>query len=192
MRIVSNATVGFCLLAVLLVAGCGAGATSSASNTASSARLHQIVLASPALASNSIAIPARYTCDGADVSLPLRWGAVPLTTREVLLVLFSVTPVNQERTRQTVQWVVAGVPPSVHQLAAGKLPPGAFVGRDAAGQSRYSICPARGAHASYLMAVFASPRRLEHNAGFTDASVWAKLRQIRPPYGDMPAAYWRA
>jgi phosphatidylethanolamine-binding protein (PEBP) family uncharacterized protein len=192
MRTVSNATVGFCLLAALFVSGCGAGATSPASNAAATARLHQIVLASPALTGKSIAIPARYTCDGADISLPLRWGAVPPTTREVLLVLFSATPVNRERAAETVQWVVAGLPPGVHQLAAGKLPPGALVGRDAAGQSRYSICPARGAHASYLMAVFASPQKLEHNTGFTDASAWAKIRQIRPPYGDMPAAYWRA
>jgi phosphatidylethanolamine-binding protein (PEBP) family uncharacterized protein len=192
MRAVSNTTIGLCLLAVLLVSGCGASAAGSARSAAATARLRQITLTSPAITGTSIAIPARYTCDGGDVSMPLRWSTVPPATREVLVVLFSVEPANRGRVTDTAQWVVAGLPPGVHQLAAGKLPPGALVGRDAAGRTRYSICPPRGAHASYLMVVFASPQKLERNAGFSDASAWAKLRQIRPPYGLMPAAYWRA
>ncbi len=189
MRIISNATVGLCLLAVLAVSGCGSGDPSS---TATTANLRKIALASPAIAANSTAIPARYTCAGANMSLPLRWSAVPRATREILLVMFSIAPVSRERATETPQWVVAGLAPSVHQLAPGKLPAGALLGRDPLGQSRYSVCPAKGARGTYLLVVFASPLKLEHDAGFADTSAWAKLSRIRPPYGDFAATYSRA
>jgi phosphatidylethanolamine-binding protein (PEBP) family uncharacterized protein len=188
MRAVWNAATGVCLVAALVMSGCG---SSDPISTASTASLRRIVLGSPAIAANGATIPARYTCDGADTSLPLRWSGVPRATKEILLMMFSIAPVGQERVTETPQWVVAGLAPNVHELAAGTLPAGALVGRDPLGQSRYSVCPAKGARGSYLLVVFASPQKLEHHAGFADTSAWARLSQIRPPYGDLFVNYSR-
>jgi Raf kinase inhibitor-like YbhB/YbcL family protein len=45
-----------------------------------------LMLASPAIPPGG-AIPSQYTCDGADISLPLSWSGVPEGTRSLVLVV---------------------------------------------------------------------------------------------------------
>lgn len=183
------------LLAALALAGCGGGGSSSTARTPA-AKLRTITLTSPAIASGSEAIPARYTCTGKDVALPLQWKPVPLGTKELLLLMFTLTPVhvtgNAVREAIVPEWAVAGLPPTIHQLAPGKLPSGAILGRNPQGSSGYSICPTTKTRQTYMIALFASPRKLSPHPGFTDEALFAELSRIRPPYGQLFTSYLRA
>jgi phosphatidylethanolamine-binding protein (PEBP) family uncharacterized protein len=196
MRAISTAITCSLLLATLALAGCSYGGSSSASDTAaSSGRPPSIELTSPAVASTE-AIPRRYTCDGQDVSLPLQWKLVPPATQEILLVILALTRqrVSENAIRQkiSVEWAVAGMPPTLRKLTAGRLPPGAILGRNAHGDSRYSICPAGRTTGSYVIMLFAAPRKLSQRPGFSDNALYAQLSTIKPPYGQLIATYSRA
>ena len=62
------------------------------------------------------AIPAKYTCDGANISPPLQWRNVPAHTVE--LVLFVIDD-SSNGSEGGIRWVVAGIDPSLSGIAAG-------------------------------------------------------------------------
>ena len=63
-------------------------------------------------------IPEKYTCDGRDISPPLKWSAVPQGTRSFALICDDPdAPVGT-----WVHWVLYGLPGSVGELPEG-LPP---------------------------------------------------------------------
>jgi phosphatidylethanolamine-binding protein (PEBP) family uncharacterized protein len=195
MRTISNAITCSLVLAALALTGCSYGGSDSSSATAaSSGRPPSIELASPALAGTQ-AIPRRYTCDGQDVSLPLQWSSVPPTTQELLLVMLSLTREHLSesavREKISVLWAVAGMQPILHKLAAGRLPPGAILGRSASGDSRYSVCPAGRTSGDYVLMLFAVPSKLSLRPGFSDNSLFAQLSETKPPYGQLVATYAR-
>jgi phosphatidylethanolamine-binding protein (PEBP) family uncharacterized protein len=74
--------------------------------------LASFVLSSPAFATGQ-AIPARYTCEGADISPPLRWTAPPPRTRSLLLTLIDLGTSPPFR-----HWRLAAIPARLHRLAA--------------------------------------------------------------------------
>jgi hypothetical protein len=190
-RAASIAIWGTVLLASLALAGCGGGSGSAAGG--SDAKLERISLESPAVAAYS-ALPAEYTCDGRDTSLPLRWRQLPAGTRELLLLMFAITPAQPRGVgkKVSVVWGVAGLPPTLHEIAPGRLPPGAIVGVNEAGQKRYSICPPRGANQKYVAMLFASPHRLSPTPGFSDQAVFRQLSTTKPPLGVLDFTYARA
>lgn len=72
------------------------------------------VLASPAFAPNA-AIPAEYTCDGADISPPLSWSGAPGDTQSFVLVVEDPdAPGGTFR-----HWAAFDIAPGVAGLAAG-------------------------------------------------------------------------
>jgi phosphatidylethanolamine-binding protein (PEBP) family uncharacterized protein len=184
-RAASFAISGGVLLASLALAGCGGGSGSS--------DLERISLESPAVAAYS-ALPAEYTCDGRDTSPPLRWRQLPAGTRELLLFMFAISPAQPKGVgkRVSVAWGVAGLRPTLHELAPGRLPPGAVVGVNEAGQKRYSICPPRGADHKYVVMLFASPHRLSPPPAFSDQAVFRELSSTKPPLGVLDFTYARA
>jgi phosphatidylethanolamine-binding protein (PEBP) family uncharacterized protein len=145
----------------------GAEASASASSA-------QIVLSSPALHGNrEVANPiaARYTCAGANVSLPLKWGAVPHGTRELGVFVMN----HVQKGRLAADWVVVGLRPTVKAIPTGGLPAGAIVGRNSAGQNRYSVCPAKGKKVEYGVFVFALRHPLHAHTGFNPVPVFERL-----------------
>lgn len=197
MRAISNAVMGVVLLAALALAGCGSGDSNTRSASAAAvARLHTITLTSTAVAGGSTAAVGRGTCSGRNISIPLSWNHIPAGTEELLLVMLALEPVadvnGKVRVRATPQWAAAGLSPSVRRIASGRLPPGALLGRNADGSSRYPACPAGGTRGLYAIMVFASPRRLSPRSGFSDDALWAALSQTKPPYGQLVAAFSRA
>jgi phosphatidylethanolamine-binding protein (PEBP) family uncharacterized protein len=108
----------------------------------------------------------------------------------------ALTPVRQNGSnvieKVAVIWAVTGLSPSLRELAAGRLPRGAIVGRSQSGGSRYSICPAKGSKESYLFALFALPHRLANAPGFSDQALFQRLGKERSPYGQLLASYKRA
>ncbi len=82
-------------------------------------------LQSPAF-SPSGEIPAKYTCDGADLSPPLRWSDPPPKTKSFALIADDPdAPVGT-----WVHWVVYRMPAALRELAEG-LPARDVLGRDA-------------------------------------------------------------
>jgi Raf kinase inhibitor-like YbhB/YbcL family protein len=80
-----------------------------------SAAAGRFALTSPAFRSGG-AIPKRYTCDGADVSPPLRWSTPPAGTRSLAL---SVIDLDAQGFRHWLAW---GIPPTRGGLVAGQHP----------------------------------------------------------------------
>jgi Raf kinase inhibitor-like YbhB/YbcL family protein len=75
-------------------------------------------LSSPAFAAGG-AIPARYTCDGSNVSPPLRWTAPPRGTRTL-----GLTVVDPDAPGgHFVHWVASAIPATSRGLAVGARPP---------------------------------------------------------------------
>ncbi|MFI5009735.1 MAG: YbhB/YbcL family Raf kinase inhibitor-like protein [Solirubrobacterales bacterium] len=108
-------------------------------------------------------ISATYTCDGADISPPISWSQIPAHTVELQLYIFNFLPVGG---KLFADWAVAGLSPSLHGLAAGRLPAGAIVGRNGSGQTRYSLCPAKGANTRFAFLLYALPQRIAAKPGF--------------------------
>ena len=62
-------------------------------------------------------IPAKYTCDGVDVSPPLAWTDVPPRTRSLALIVDDPDAPDPEAPTTTwVHWVIVDLPPSRHDL----------------------------------------------------------------------------
>lgn len=110
------------------------------------------VLTSPVLAQGH-ALPARFTCDGSDVSPPLSWTAPPAGTTTLSLRL-----VDLDTTPQFRHWLVSGIPTTMRSLGAGS-----HVGNAAEntfGRSGYGgPCPPPGQTHRYLFTLTALDRR---------------------------------
>jgi len=70
-----------------------------------------LVLTSPAFGPGQM-LPGRYTCDGADVSPPLRWTPPPSRTRSLVLRLVDLDTLPQFR-----HWYVTGIPLRLRAIA---------------------------------------------------------------------------
>jgi phosphatidylethanolamine-binding protein (PEBP) family uncharacterized protein len=136
------------LLSTLALAGCGSDAPAKAK------AVPRIPFKSAAVVRE--ALPARYTCDGRDVSPPLEWGAVPADVGDLALFVVGFTPDPATKSYKiSVEWAVAGLNPALHKLSAGQLPLGTFLGvaSDDKRQS-YSICPKRGTTVHYQFELY--------------------------------------
>ena len=123
-------------------------------------------LSSPAFALNGT-IPSRYTCEGANISPPLRWRNLPAHTAE--LVLFIIDD-GSNGPEGGIRWVVAGIEPSLSGIAAGSLPAGAVVGLNTSGKAAYGgICPPKGRAVLYQFVLWALSKKLNFNSGFIPA-----------------------
>ena len=63
------------------------------------------------------AIPAKYTCDGADVSAPLVWSGVPAGTKSFILIVDDPDAPDPAAPKTTwVHWVLYNIPTSATSL----------------------------------------------------------------------------
>lgn len=107
-------------------------------------------LSSPAYAGGS-AIPARFTCDGNDVSPPLAWSGAPAGTRSFAFILDDPDAPDPAAPKMTwVHWVLYDIPADVHGLPEGgsqHLPAGTRDGSNGWKRSGYGgPCPPIGRH----------------------------------------------
>lgn len=123
-------------------------------------------VSSPAFVRNG-AIPARYTCEGANISPPLQWHNLPAHTVE--LVLFIIDD-GSNGPEGGIRWVVAGIEPSLSGIAAGSLPAGAIVGLNGSGKATYGgICPPKGKAVLYQFVLWALSKKISLSSGFIPA-----------------------
>ncbi|RMG30338.1 MAG: YbhB/YbcL family Raf kinase inhibitor-like protein [Gammaproteobacteria bacterium] len=121
-------------------------------------------VASPAFVQGG-RIPARYTCDGADVSPPLQWQGVPRGTRSLALLVEDPDAPDPAAPRTTwTHWILYDLPPDSRGLpeavAPSALPPGTRQGRNDWRRTGYGgPCPPIGTH-RYFFRLFALDVRL--------------------------------
>jgi len=126
-------------------------------------------LSSPAFRPGA-AIPKRFSCDGANVSPPLRWTAPPRRTRSLALA-FEDTSTKPPFTH----WLTWGISTRSRGLvAAARLP---LQGRNDFGRTGYGgPCPPSGAKHRYVFRLYALRRPLELAAGATARELARTLR----------------
>lgn len=118
------------------------------------------------------AIPARYTCDGLDISPPLSWSPVPNGTRSLALIAE-----DPDAPRGAfAHWVIYNLPPDTRRLPEDvpnrqTLPGGALQGMNGSGSIGYTgPCPPGGTH-RYFFEVYALDTELDLGAGATKEDV---------------------
>ena len=97
------------------------------------------------------AIPARFTCDGADVSPPLAWSGAPAGTKSYAFILDDPDAPDPAAPKMTwVHWVLYDIPVDLHGLSEGaskQLPAGTREGVNDWKRSGYGgPCPPIGRH----------------------------------------------
>lgn len=117
-------------------------------------------LRSPAFEHNSD-MPAKYTCQGEDISPPLRISGIPQGTKTMALIVDDPDAPDPAAPKMTWDhWVVWNIPPQ-GEISEGTLPEGAATGRNSWGRNGYGgPCPPIGKH-RYFFRLYALDIRLE-------------------------------
>jgi Raf kinase inhibitor-like YbhB/YbcL family protein len=90
---------------------------------------------------NGEPIPARYTCDGANVAPDLAWNELPAGTASLALCCFD----PDAPSGTFVHWTIWELDPSLGGLPEGHVPPEAHQGRNGFGELGYGgPCPPPG------------------------------------------------
>jgi Raf kinase inhibitor-like YbhB/YbcL family protein len=111
----------------------------------------QLVTAWP----NGAPIPARYTCDDADVAPAISWTAAPIDAAEI-----AVSMVDLDA--DFVHWVMFGIDPTRTALGEDEVPPGAIQSTNDFGEDGYGgPCPPGGDTHTYLFTVHALNQQVE-------------------------------
>jgi Raf kinase inhibitor-like YbhB/YbcL family protein len=138
-------------------------------------------------------IPARYTCQGEDVSPPVAWSGVPAGTRSLVLIMDDPdAPVGVFS-----HWVIfniavdsPGLPEAVP--AQAQLPGGALQGRNDFGRVGYGgPCPPPGRPHRYQFTVYALDSSLELEAGASKGQVLGAVRGHILAQGRLSGRYQR-
>ena len=123
-------------------------------------------------------IPARYSCQGEDVSPALMWEAAPAKTQSFALIVEDPDAPGG----MWVHWVVYNLPPTVTQLAEGAgapngLPEGALTGTNDFHKTAYGgPCPPPGKPHHYHFKLWALDARLPLKAGATREEVLRAMK----------------
>jgi Raf kinase inhibitor-like YbhB/YbcL family protein len=134
-----------------------------------------MTIRSPSFTHNHM-IPARHTCDGADVSPPLAWSGVPAGAKSLALIVDdpdAPDPAAPERT--FVHWVLYNIPPDIAGLEEGAAPDALPIGtlqgiNDWSGKAYGGPCPPIGKH-RYFFKLYALNTTLPHLKHPTKASL---------------------
>jgi phosphatidylethanolamine-binding protein (PEBP) family uncharacterized protein/predicted small lipoprotein YifL len=142
----------------------------------------------PGLPIHEPQIPTRYTCDGPNISLPLKWTEVPSHTAQLAVFLANLRPVDG---KLFFDWAVTGLSPTSHGMPAGKPPPGAIVARNSYGAIGYSICPPKGTSEAYIARVIALAHPLTAKPGFDPQTLFQEAERDSKNVGIAGATYKR-
>ena len=112
-------------------------------------------------------IPAKFSCDGDNVSPALAWQGVPAEAKVTALVVD-----DPDAPRGTfTHWVVLDIPAGTTSVAEAQVPAGAKQAQNSAGRAAYmGPCPPSGTH-HYRFTIYAlsAPTGLADGAGLDEA-----------------------
>jgi Raf kinase inhibitor-like YbhB/YbcL family protein len=126
-------------------------------------------------------IPARYTCQGEDVSPPLAWSGVPAAARSLVLIVDDPDAPDPKAPRMTwVHWVLFNLPKETTGLPEGiapeALPTGTGQGTNSWNRTGYGgPCPPIGRH-RYFHKLYALDTVLDLSGKPTAEAVEAAFR----------------
>lgn len=124
------------------------------------------------------AIPAKYTCDGEDLSPALAWNAPPAATKGFALVMDDPDAPN----KTVVHWVIYDIPAATRKLPEGvaqdpKLTDGSLQGKNSHGKIGYSgPCPPHGVVHHYFFKLYALDKSTGLKAGATKAQLEVAIK----------------
>lgn len=101
----------------------------------------KMTITSPAFSPNE-AIPAKYTCDGENVSPPLSLAEVPVEAKSLALLVDDPDAAGGD----WVHWLVWNIPPTTTEIAEGEAPPGVEGTTDFRRPGWGGPCPPSGTH----------------------------------------------
>lgn len=147
-----------------------------------------IAISSPAF-SNNAAIPARYTCSGADVSTPLKWTGVPGGAQSLALTVIDPDAPG----RPFVHWLVFNLPASVTELPEGGPPADRSVeGRNDFGSLGYrGPCPPPGSPHHYHFKLYALDTTLSLRSGASESAFQDAIKGHVLGMGELIGTYRR-
>ena len=137
-------------------------------------------------------IPSKYTCDGTDVSPPLKWESVPEGTKSIALI--SDDPDAPMGT--WVHWVLFNLPADAGELAENigpdkTLPNGARQGRNDFNRIGYGgPCPPGGTH-RYFFKIYALDAPVDLLAGATEPQLLRAMEGHILGRGELMGKYKR-
>ena len=105
-------------------------------------------------------IPARYTCDGQDISPPLQWSGIPTEAKSLVLIVDDPDAPDPDAPKMTwVHWVLYNIPvdtPGLEEnISSASLPEGAKEGINDWDRKGYGgPCPPIGRH-RYFFKIYA-------------------------------------
>ncbi len=155
-------------VAVLLVAGC-VGAGVAPSDEPGGVSMGGMVLASPAFGDGG-GIPAKYTCDGADVNPPLRISGVPSAAKSVALIVDD----PDAPAGTWVHWVVWNIRPETSEIPENSVP--GLEGKNDFRRTGWGgPCPPSGTH-RYFFKLYALDTALTLGPSSAKADLVAAMR----------------
>lgn len=106
-------------------------------------------ITSPAFENNT-SIPAKYTCEGANISPPLAFSDVPENTKSLVLIMDDPdAPIGT-----WVHWVLWNINPKITEIPENSVPSDAMQGKTSRQNSYGGPCPPSGVH-RYFFKLFA-------------------------------------
>lgn len=138
-------------------------------------------------------IPAKYTCQGQDISPPLKWNRVPDETQSLALILDDPDAPSGVFTH----WVIFNLLPDRRELpeavpAASQLPSGALQGKNDFGKIGYGgPCPPPGYPHRYRFTLYALDRQLDLKAGSSKQQVLNAIEGHILAQGQLTGTYQR-
>jgi Raf kinase inhibitor-like YbhB/YbcL family protein len=146
-------------------------------------------LSSPVFQSGD-AIPTRYTCDGENISPPLRWSQPPQDTQSLVLIMDDPDAPSGTFTH----WILFNIPPDTNELIenfsrdTGGIPQG----RNDFKNDRYDgPCPPADTTHSYYLRLYAINRRLDLEEGAVRIRVYAQMQGYVLANSELMAMYTR-
>jgi Raf kinase inhibitor-like YbhB/YbcL family protein len=124
-------------------------------------------------------IPAKYTCEGQDISPPLAWTGVPPNAKSLVLIVDDPDAPDPAAPKMTwVHWVLYNIPPGAGSLPEGakELPPGTLQGLNDWKRTGYGgPCPPIGRH-RYFFKLYALDAMLANLGQVSKAKLEAAMK----------------
>ena len=133
-------------------------------------------------------IPARYTCNGGDEILSVRWTNIPSRTQQLALFIINFKPT---RNKLFFDWAITGLNPRSTGITPSTITPGVSVGRNSFGRVGYSICPPPGTHEHFVVRLVALSHSLSAIPGTAAASLYAEAERHTAALGITGGNYER-
>jgi Raf kinase inhibitor-like YbhB/YbcL family protein len=144
-------------------------------------------LTSPAFAPGQ-PIPAKYTCDGQDISPPLQWHDAPQGTQSFALIMDD----PDAPAGDWVHWLLFNLPADLRELPENAaLPQGSQEGKNSWGRFEYGgPCPPRGTH-RYFFKLYALNTTLDRATGNSKAQLLKAMERQTLAQAELMGIYTR-